>query len=48
MRKLGWMVKQLVPLTYRSRYGTGGQRHFAVWRMWFGRCFQIDDVVIAA
>lgn len=42
-----WRLKQLLPLTYRSRYRDARDRcHFAVWRMWFGRCFGVDDVVI--
>jgi hypothetical protein len=44
--RLKWYVKQLFPLTYRSRYGTGDGVHFVVWRMWFGRCFDIDDVLL--
>lgn len=42
-----WHLKQLLPLTYRSRYSTeDGTRHFCVWNMWFGRCFNIEDYVI--
>lgn len=43
-----WFLKQLLPLTYRTRYGIGGEQHFVVWRMWLGRCFAIDDVVVKA
>lgn len=47
MRKLHWCLKQLIPLTYRSHYRDSiKRRHFCVWRMWFGRCFQIEDVII--
>jgi hypothetical protein len=49
MRKsrLVWLVRQLLPLEYRTRYTDGdGQRHFCVWRMWLGRPFSIDDVVL--
>lgn len=44
-----WCLRQLLPLHYRTRYTetATGQRHFVVWRMWLGRCFAIDDVVIA-
>lgn len=46
--KLIWSLKQLVPLTYRTRYSDGsGQRRFVVWRMWFGRCFDVEDVALA-
>ena len=42
-----WFLKQLVPLTYRSRYrDQEGHPHFAVWRMWLGRVFDKDDVAI--
>jgi hypothetical protein len=45
---LAWHVRQLLPLTYRSRYTDGsGQRRYAVWRMWMGRVFDYDDVALA-
>lgn len=47
MSRFVWYVKQLVPLTYRTRYEKEGQKHFTVWKMWRGRCYAIDDVVIA-
>ena len=40
-------LRQLLPLTYRSHYAESGARHFVVWRMWLGRCFDVDDVLIA-
>ncbi len=46
--KTQWRIKQLLPLTYRSRYKDGADKmHFCVWRMWLGRCFSIEDVVVA-
>jgi hypothetical protein len=42
-----WHLKQLLPLTYRTEYGQDGKQHFVVWKMFFGRCYKIDDVVIA-
>jgi hypothetical protein len=45
--RLIWYLRQLLPLTYRSRYTENGRRHFAVWRMWFGRVFDHDDVTLA-
>lgn len=48
MNRIVWTLRQLLPLTYRTRYtDNSGKRHFCVWRMWFGRCFSIDDVVVA-
>lgn len=42
-----WYLKQLFPLTYRSHYKTkSGKPHFAVWKMWFGRCYKIEDFEI--
>jgi len=46
MGKLIWTIKQLFPLTYRSRYEANGERRFCVWRMWMGRCFDIDDMEV--
>lgn len=46
MNRVIWYLKQLLPLTYRTTYTENGQRHFSVWRMWFGRCFDIDDYMI--
>lgn len=48
MNKLIWALKQLLPLTYRSFYTEAGRTHFCVWRMWLGRCFDIDDVIVGA
>jgi hypothetical protein len=45
MGRILWCLKQLLPFEYRTTYTENGERHFTVWRMWFGRCFHIDDVV---
>jgi len=42
-----WAITQLLPLTYRSHFERDGKKHFSVWRMWFGRCFDIEDYVIS-
>lgn len=49
LSRVVWLVRQLLPLTYRSRYTTepDGARHFAVWRMWLGRVYAVDDVLVA-
>jgi hypothetical protein len=42
--RLKWAIKQLFPLTYKSRFtemGTGIER-LCVWRMWFGRCYNVE------
>lgn len=41
-----WYLKQLLPLTYRSKYSQNGKTYFAVWNMWFGRCFNEDTFEI--
>ncbi len=41
MKKILWALKQLIPLTYWSTYESGGEKYFSIWRMWFGRCFDI-------
>ncbi len=46
MNKIIWRVKQLLPLTYRSRYSVDGQPHFSVWNMWLGRVFNHEDFLI--
>jgi hypothetical protein len=53
MTHLRWMLRQLVPLTYRTRcerVNADGSLtpQFIVWRMWLGRCFDEDRVEIAA
>lgn len=46
--RITWYLKQLFPFTYRSQYATqSGEKHFAVWNMWFGKCFNIQDFVLA-
>jgi hypothetical protein len=42
-----WYLKQLLPLTYRTHYSDGnGKKHFVVWNMWMGKCFNIEDNII--
>lgn len=46
--RVKWYLKQLLPLTYRTTYTENGKKRFAVCKMWFGRCYKIDDHVIKA
>ena len=46
MNRLIWYLRQLLPLHYRTRYREDGRLHYAVWRMWFGRVFAYDDVIV--
>lgn len=41
MERAIWYVKQLLPLRYVSEYIEGGEARVSVWRMWFGRCFDV-------
>ena len=36
MKKIIWLIKQLIPCMYFSKYSTDGHREVAVWRQWFG------------
>jgi len=46
MNKLKWIIKQILPLTYRTKYvDEKNRKHFVVWKMWFGRQFNIDNVI---
>ena len=46
MNRLIWMIKQLLPLTYRSKYKEKDKSYFTVWKMWLGKCYDIDKVEI--
>lgn len=41
MSRFIWYLKQLLPLRYESVYLEGGKRMLCIWRMWFGRCFNV-------
>lgn len=46
MKLMHWL-KQIFPLTYRQQYvTTTGEHHFAVWKMWLGRIYNVHDFVI--
>ena len=43
-----WYLKQLFPLTYRTTFkDENGVTHYIVWNMFLGRCYNIDDVIVA-
>ena len=46
MNKALWYIKQLFPMTYWTTYGADGKTYFSVWRMWFGRCFDVVEFEI--
>lgn len=47
MKRIVWLLRQLLPLTYRSHFHIEGQHYFAVWRMWLGRTFDMEYLQIA-
>lgn len=47
LSKLCWSFWQLFPCTYRTFYADErGRIHFAVWKMWFGCCYRVNDVIV--
>lgn len=48
-QRIKWYFKQLLPLMYVSEYGEANsdKRFVTVWRMWFGRCFDIRTWEVA-
>jgi len=47
LSNLCWYFWQLFPCTYRTYYGDDrGRLHFVVWKMWFGQCYYIHDVIV--
>ncbi|WP_117161453.1 hypothetical protein [Paraliobacillus sp. X-1268] len=41
--KIIWYLKQLIPLTYRTKYTEDGVKYFTVWKMWLGKCYEVDS-----
>jgi hypothetical protein len=35
------LLKTLIPVTLYSQYSTNGHREVAVWRMWFGKSYDV-------
>ena len=46
MQRLIWCLKQLLPFLYFATYREDGERRLTVWRMWFGRCFNIQTYAL--
>jgi len=47
MNRLSWCLKQLLPFQYVSTYTEDEQRKLSVFRMWFGRCFNVRTYSLA-
>lgn len=43
---LKWYLKQLFPLKYDTVYGEKEKSYAVIWRMWFGRSFNIKKYEI--
>lgn len=41
--RIEWYLRQLLPLQYRTTYHEGNQKVLTIWRMWFGRSFNIEN-----
>jgi hypothetical protein len=46
MSKIKWYLKQLLPLMYVSEYTYNNERELCLWRMWFGRSYNIKKYVL--
>ena len=46
MKAVFWYLKQLLPLTYRASFEFEGKKIFSVWRMWFGKVFDLEEFEI--
>lgn len=47
MNKIHFYLKQLLPLTYWTKYETpDNKKHFAIWRQWFGKVFDHQHFLI--
>ena len=47
MERFKWYLKQLLPLMYWTTYAEKGIDKIVIWRMWFGRCFNIHEFNLA-
>ena len=48
MNKLLWLIKQLLPLDYYSRYEKDGKKMISTWKMLFGKCYNIRTNELSA
>ena len=47
MSKIKWYFKQLLPLKFESKYIENGAQKLTLWKMWFGKCYNIRTYNIA-
>lgn len=41
MKKILFIIKQLLPLTYYTKYRVQDNKELAIWTQWFGKPFNI-------
>ncbi len=41
MNKVKWLLKQLLPLNYWTKYEEEGKKYFTIWNMWLGVSYNI-------
>ncbi len=46
MNKLVWILKQLLPLKYDTTYIEDDVKKLTIWRMWFGKSFNIKEYIL--
>ena len=46
MNRLIWYVKQLFKLQYFSQYSSGENKYVCTWRMWLGKCYDVNEYQI--
>ena len=48
MKKFTYYLKQLLPLTYHSKYQVqNGEKQLAIWTQWFGKPFNIKRFILS-
>lgn len=51
IERIKWYLRQLLPLTYVSKYaereGEVWIPRLTIWRMWFGRCYAVRSYRLA-
>ena len=40
--KVEFLLKQLLPLPYRTKYTMDGKKYGSTWMQWFGKCWNIE------
>jgi hypothetical protein len=47
MKRMFWLVKQLLPLSYVSLYRADGKRYISTYRMWLGKVYSHRRLQVA-